>query len=92
MNNENIIVGKRKLTPTEKHEYQVKLYAPCTCGSGKKFKFCCKNKPRVIIKTPTTTFTKTPQDDITHIKAPETTDDDVYVYKSNDTPMFKIET
>jgi hypothetical protein len=44
MNNEDIIVSKRKLTPKERFDYQVKLYAPCECGSGKKFKFCCRDK------------------------------------------------
>lgn len=23
---------------------QDKLYSPCDCGSGKKFKFCCRDK------------------------------------------------
>ena len=34
--------GNRDLTPAEHLEWQSKLYSPCTCGSGKKFKFCCK--------------------------------------------------
>jgi len=33
---------KRDLTAIEKLESQIKLYSPCACGSGKKFKFCCK--------------------------------------------------
>jgi hypothetical protein len=30
---------------------QLKLYAPCSCGSGKKFKFCCVNKPMFVFNT-----------------------------------------
>lgn len=36
---------KRDLTRKEELEMQIRLYAPCACGSGKKFKFCCKTKP-----------------------------------------------
>lgn len=32
----------RDLTYLEHMEQQIALYAPCACGSGKKFKFCCK--------------------------------------------------
>ena len=32
----------RDLTEKEKAEMQIRLYSPCACGSGKKFKFCCK--------------------------------------------------
>lgn len=35
---------KRDLTARELMEAQIKLYSPCVCGSGKKFKFCCKTK------------------------------------------------
>jgi uncharacterized protein YchJ len=35
---------KRDLTQLETANMQIKLYAPCVCGSGKKFKFCC-HKP-----------------------------------------------
>lgn len=31
----------RDLTELEKANAQIKLYSPCACGSGKKFKFCC---------------------------------------------------
>lgn len=31
----------RDLTMKEKADRQIRLYAPCGCGSGKKFKFCC---------------------------------------------------
>lgn len=33
---------KRDLTVREKANAQIGLYEPCGCGSGKKFKFCCK--------------------------------------------------
>jgi hypothetical protein len=39
-NNEYVEV-KRDLTIKEKADMQIRLYAPCGCGSGKKFKFCC---------------------------------------------------
>lgn len=29
---------KQKMIPED-------IYTPCPCGSGKKFKFCCANKP-----------------------------------------------
>lgn len=32
----------RDLTAKENMEQQIRLYSPCACGSGKKFKFCCK--------------------------------------------------
>jgi uncharacterized protein YchJ len=32
----------RDLTARETMEKQIQLYSPCVCGSGKKFKFCCK--------------------------------------------------
>lgn len=32
----------RDLTKIEELEGQICLYQPCACGSGKKFKFCCK--------------------------------------------------
>jgi uncharacterized protein YchJ len=35
---------KRDLTKLEACEMQIKLYSPCGCGSGKKFKFCCHRK------------------------------------------------
>jgi len=30
---------------------QMKLYSPCSCGSGKKFKFCCKGKDTFVLNT-----------------------------------------
>lgn len=35
---------KRDLTVKEKADMRIRLYAPCGCGSGKKFKFCCHKK------------------------------------------------
>lgn len=32
---------KRDLTAIENLNRQIRLYSPCGCGSGKKFKFCC---------------------------------------------------
>jgi hypothetical protein len=39
-----LVEVKRDLTEKEKMEMQIRLYSPCACGSGKKFKFCCKTK------------------------------------------------
>lgn len=36
-----LVPVKRDLTVKEKADMQIRLYAPCGCGSGKKFKFCC---------------------------------------------------
>ena len=48
-------VGKipviRDYRPKEHFDGQQKLYTPCSCGSGKKYKFCCKDKPKLIIQT-----------------------------------------
>lgn len=33
---------KRDLSRNELLKRKINLYAPCGCGSGKKFKFCCK--------------------------------------------------
>jgi uncharacterized protein YchJ len=35
---------KRDLRKMEISNRQILLYAPCGCGSGKKFKFCCHRK------------------------------------------------
>ena len=32
----------RDLSAKEAMVMQIRLYSPCACGSGKKFKFCCK--------------------------------------------------
>lgn len=40
----NYIPVIRDLTTKEKSDMRVKLYSPCGCGSGKKFKFCCHKK------------------------------------------------
>jgi uncharacterized protein YchJ len=42
----NWIPVKRDLTAKEKADLQIRLYSPCGCGSGKKFKFCCKTNPK----------------------------------------------
>ena len=36
----------RDMSVKERADMQIKLYSPCACGSGKKFKFCCKAKPQ----------------------------------------------
>jgi hypothetical protein len=36
-----LVPVRRKLTPIERSKMQIALYAPCACGSGRKFKFCC---------------------------------------------------
>lgn len=33
---------RRDLRAREIRDMQIRLYSPCGCGSGKKFKFCCK--------------------------------------------------
>lgn len=38
-----LIPVTRDLTAKETAEMQIRLYSPCACGSGKKFKFCCKS-------------------------------------------------
>jgi len=40
----HLVPVARDLTAKEKADMQIRLYSPCGCGSGKKFKFCCKNK------------------------------------------------
>ena len=37
-----LVPVRRDLTEKERAEMQIALYAPCGCGSGKKFKFCCR--------------------------------------------------
>lgn len=38
---QGLVEVKRDLTEREILDKQILLYAPCACGSGKKFKFCC---------------------------------------------------
>ena len=38
----HFIPVRRDLSIKEKAEAQIALYAPCACGSGRKFKFCCR--------------------------------------------------
>lgn len=35
---------RRSLKAKEKADMQIKMYSPCGCGSGKKFRFCCYRK------------------------------------------------
>jgi uncharacterized protein YchJ len=35
---------KRDLSAKEIADGRIRLYAPCVCGSGKKFKFCCQGR------------------------------------------------
>lgn len=37
----HFVAVKRDLSKREQFRAQIRLYAPCGCGSGKKFKFCC---------------------------------------------------
>jgi hypothetical protein len=39
-----LVPVRRDLTNREQMEQQIRLYSPCACSSGKKFKFCCKVK------------------------------------------------
>jgi hypothetical protein len=39
---DKFIEVRRDLTAKEVSDKQIRLYSPCGCGSGKKFKFCCK--------------------------------------------------
>jgi len=38
----HFIPVRRNLSRKEKADAQIALYSPCACGSGKKFKFCCR--------------------------------------------------
>jgi len=42
----NHVLVQRDLTEREKYDQKIKLYSPCGCGSGKKFKFCCKKREK----------------------------------------------
>ena len=39
-----LVPVRRDLRNKEKATMQIALYSECVCGSGKKFKFCCKTK------------------------------------------------
>lgn len=39
---EHFVPIRRDLTERERFEKQIAMYSLCGCGSGKKFKFCCK--------------------------------------------------
>lgn len=45
------VLHMRDLRVKAKYDRQVKLYSPCSCGSGKKHKFCCNGKEMVVINT-----------------------------------------
>ena len=40
------ILVLRSLSKMNKDAKQGRMYAPCACGSGKKFKFCCNGKEK----------------------------------------------
>lgn len=47
-----LVPVRRDLTKIEHMRMQIALYAPCGCGSGKKFKFCCHRDPiKEAVKT-----------------------------------------
>lgn len=50
-----LIPVRRDLTVKERAEMQIQLYAPCGCGSGEKFKFCCFKRPLPLAHLPTGT-------------------------------------
>lgn len=45
------VLQMRDLRVKEHCDRQLKLYSPCSCGSGKKYKFCCDGKQMVVINT-----------------------------------------
>lgn len=48
---EMLPLPKRDTRTKEHCDQQLKLYAACSCGSGKKFKFCCNGKPMFTLNT-----------------------------------------
>lgn len=46
-----LVPVRRDLTAKEAFDKQIKLYSQCGCGSGKKFKWCCKGKKMFVINT-----------------------------------------
>lgn len=50
-NNKNGVPVIRDSRIKLKANKQLKLYAPCPCGSGKKNKFCCAGKQMIVINT-----------------------------------------
>jgi len=42
---DKFIPVSRDLTMREMLNKHINIYSPCACGSGKKFKFCCKTTP-----------------------------------------------
>ena len=47
----NTVLEMRDLREKKHMEEQLKLYALCSCRSGKKYKFCCKGKQMIIYNT-----------------------------------------
>ena len=45
------VLQMRDLRVKTHADRQLKLYSPCTCGSGKKYKFCCNGVPKFVINT-----------------------------------------
>lgn len=41
-----LVPVRRELTAIEHRDQQIKLYSPCACDSGEKFKFCCYRPPQ----------------------------------------------
>lgn len=44
-----LVPVERDLTAKEQAELQIRLYSPCACGSGKKFKFCHYKRTTVTV-------------------------------------------
>lgn len=41
----------RRTKERDHAKQQLKLYSPCSCGSGKNYKFCCKGKDTFVLNT-----------------------------------------
>jgi uncharacterized protein YchJ len=54
MNEEVQEVKVYRDTRTKDHcDEQLMLYKPCSCGSGKKYKWCCRGKVKFVLNTDT---------------------------------------
>jgi uncharacterized protein YchJ len=54
MNEEVQEVKVYRDTRTKDHcDEQLMLYKPCSCGSGKKYKWCCRGKAKFVLNTDT---------------------------------------
>ena len=47
MNAAGIIPRLRSFKAEAKAKLQIRMYLPCECGSGKKYKFCCHVERRM---------------------------------------------